>query len=266
MLSHFKNRFHCDAVSGQRPIRQHIPIIRFVPPRDAEPFWAIRCVQPPFKLSRPRKPQVQTFVVSRHQRVTRRRIAMCLYIRRTCAQNTLNVGDFSNAQVAVLRLTQKKRQIKAFGGQIHFAIRQSEPDLNFWVLGQKPRHQGGDQPPPHAKRCRHIKRSFGVFGDVDHLRLGTFDRLQYFACAAIKGFALFCRRQAARRALKQPHAQVFFQLRNTRRGHSRRYAHIPTRSRHTAQFVDTNKGANVIEIRHCFVFFDAAWYFKVIPE
>ena len=174
------------------------------------------------------------------------------------AKHPFDIRDLSDAQVAVLGLAQEERQVQPFGRQVDLPVRQAQTQADLGVVGQELRHQRRDQPPPDAQGGRHVKRSAQVLGDIGDLRLGGFDGGQDLGRAAIEGLPLFRGRQAARGALEQPHAQVILKLGNPRRRHRRRDPQIAPRGGHAAQFIDTNEGADIVEIGHSSDIFDAA--------
>jgi len=57
-----------------------------------------------------------------------------------------------------------------------------------------------------------------------------------------------------------------FQLRYPGRGYGRRNPQISRSGRHAAELIDTDESADIVEVRHLLVFFDAVWSLQAIAE
>jgi hypothetical protein len=257
VIGDLEDGFQNDAMPVQRPLRQHVAIIRFEGAGDLKTPQALRGLQGPLKLFRAGKAQVQTIVPVGQQRIAILGQAATRDIGGGGAEQARAICHKTDFQRAVFQLAQMEGQIQPFGGDIDHPVGQAQAQIDLRVGGLESRHMRGNDAPPDAKRGGHEQRAARILGDVAHGGLGLGDGLQHLQRAVIKQPPVFGGLQAARRAVEQAHAKVLFQLRDSRRGHGGRGALITRCRTHAAQFIDTDEHLERGDVRHgvCGAFF-----------
>ena len=120
------------------------------------------------------------------------------------------VGDFANAQVAVLGIAKEKQHIKPFLGHIQLAVGQTQANIHKRVLRPKIRQRGRDDPLTQSERCGDIERTAQSACRGANVGFGHIDGLNDAAGPFVKHPPLFSRSELAGRALKEPCVKVFF--------------------------------------------------------
>ena len=266
VFGHLEHRLERDAAPGQRPVGQHVSVIAFMAAGDGELARAVRGDELPAEFGRAGIAQVQAVMPVAHEVVAGVRQAAAFDIGRCGAEDAAAVGDLADAQGAVLRLPQEESEVEPFARKVHVAVGEPQAQGDLGVGVQEFRDLGREQPPAQPERRGDEQCAARVFGEVHHACLGRLDRVEHLHGPLVEGPPLFGRGQAARGALEQPHAQVILELRDPRRGHGRRYPQVAPGGGHAAQFIDPNKGANVVEIGHFSEKLDTAWQYPAIPN
>ena len=101
MVHDLKHRLHRNSLTAERPVCQHIAVVRFKAPGDPEPLRTVVGHQPPLKLPRAGEPQVEALMRLGQECCPIFGMAPAFDVVRRSTEHAPHVGDLANAQVAV---------------------------------------------------------------------------------------------------------------------------------------------------------------------
>ena len=111
-----------------------------------------------------------------------------------------------------MQLTQNKRCVQSFVGDIDPAVGEAQPHIYLGKLLFERRYQWSDQLLADAKRRGDEYRAFRVNGYIGDAAFGFFDCVQNFGRTLIKQIAMLCWPEAARGPAEQADSKVLLQF------------------------------------------------------
>src|SRR5690606_23214115 len=117
-----KTRLVDNAVTGQRPARQHVAVVRIEGAADLELPWSLLRLQRPAILTRTRESQQQAVVTLRDQIFRALRLAATGEIGGRRRQHALTVHDAAQAQAGILQNAQLEGDVDALPHDVDLAV------------------------------------------------------------------------------------------------------------------------------------------------
>ena len=239
-------------MAGERPFRQHVAVIAFEGAGNLEGAGALRRLQCPAVLARPRVAQHEAGMRPPGDLVARFRGAVAGDVTGRGREHARAVLDHPKLQGAVFEGAEVEGEIEPLGHQIDAAVGKAQAGVRRRIAILEIGDVRGDEAPPDAERRGDEDAAPRLLPGAGHLGLGLLDRLEDAACAPVEEMAVLRRFQHPCGAVEKPHAEVLFKLGDAARGNGGRTALIARRRRHGAKLVDAHEHAQRFHIGHGF--------------
>ena len=158
--------------------------------------------------------------------------------------------DAAPLEARILQHAEMESDVDALAHDVDIMVRKPQPHLDLGIAVAEFGDARSDQPSPEPEWRRHPDRAARLARNRRDCRFGLGHGVEHLLGSVVEDAAVFGRRQLPRRAVEEPHTQIFLQLLDTIGGNRRRDAHVAASGRQIAEFHDADEDADIVQIGH----------------